>query len=117
MRVKIKGFKTNTCYSLVIRSPKTQVLYVYFSGKNYVLFMYYDENNSPIKLKVAKKTFKELLRVPHSVQLVEMDPSSFFEEFYEIETRRGYQDSHWSNLYSCENGCCTCCGCSCYEYE
>jgi len=22
----------------------------------------------------------------------------------------------WSNDYACENGCCACCGCSCYEF-
>jgi hypothetical protein len=121
MRVKIKGFESGKSYN-IYNEQKNVVLdmYVFFSKKNYVLVSYYNRDNVEKKYAASKRYFKEFLRLPFPIIIEEMDNKDFFLEYY--NRYDDYIQDDWSELYACENGCCSCCGCSCndhlyYDYD
>jgi hypothetical protein len=115
MRVKIKGFENGRSY--IITSNQRNIpldMDVFFSKNNYVLVNYFDRFTYEEKrYKSSKRIFKKFLQLPFPITIVEIDVNHFFVGY--INKYQDLNQDHWSNLYSCENGCCTCCGCKCNE--
>jgi hypothetical protein len=114
MRVKIKGFENGKSYNITSEQNDIPLdMDVFFSKNNYVLVNYFDRfTNIEKRYGASKRAFKQFLQLPFAVTIVEMDNNDFFVEY--INKSHNYEQDHWSN-YACENGCCSCCGCSCND--
>lgn len=116
MRVKVKGFEVGKCYAIISEDGKTEFsMKVYFGNKNYVKVSYFDSGIDEYKnYTTSKRYFKEFIKLPFPISNQEIDPYDFFLD-YSNKVDYSYEEggSSWPD-YACENGCCACCGCSCF---
>lgn len=111
VRVKVKGFELGKFYELRLGE---KVFDVYFSKKKHVLIDTSLMNSGSSKLwRTRKRNFKLLIKdLP--MKITEIEP----EDFHPIGSEQyEHDDCCWVGDYACENYCCSCCGCSCYDYE